>query len=124
MARRDWEAIASEFIKGDESLRELAKRREIPWSTVRDRAQREDWVGRRERFRSREGRDRVERLTGLLLDRIEQSLDGEEALPLKDLKAVTGALRELQELCTPEEKAGGSDTLTVRFVGESEEMSR
>ena len=65
----------------------------------------------------------MERLTGLVLDRIEQSLDGEEALPLKDLKAVTGALRELQELCTPEERAGG-EALTVRFVGEAEEMSR
>ena len=120
---RDYTQARRAYVEENKSLREIAEETGISVHTLRDRMRAEDWSGRREQFRSREGRDRVERLTGLLLDRIEQSLDGEEALPLKDLKAVTGALRELQELCTPEEKAGAG-ALTVRFVGESEEMSR
>ena len=121
---RDYTQARRAYVEENKSLQTIAEETGISIHTLRGKRRSEDWVGQRERFRSREGRDRVERLTGLLLDRIEQSLDGEETLPLKDLKAVTGALRELQELCTTDEKTGGSDTLTVRFVGESEEMSR
>ena len=121
---RDYTQARRAYVEENKSLQTIAEETGISIHTLRDKRRSEDWVGQRERFQSREGRDRVERLTGLLLDRIEQSLDGEETLPLKDLKAVTGALREIQELCTTDEKTGGSDTLTGRFVGESEEMSR
>ena len=43
MAERDWLAIASEYIEGDDSLRALAKKHAVPWSTLRDRARREAW---------------------------------------------------------------------------------
>ena len=121
---RDYTQARRAYVEEGKSLREIAEEIGIPYSTVKEKARAGNWKEQRERFRSSEGRDRVERLTGMLLDRLEQSLDGEEALPLKDLKAVTGALRELQELCTPEEKTGGAEALTVRFVGEAEEMSR
>lgn len=121
---RDYTQARRAYVEENKSLQTIAEETGISIHTLRGKRRSEDWAGQRERFQSREGRDRVERLTGLLLDRIEQSLDGEETLPLKDLKAVTGALREIQELCTADEKTGGSDTLTVRFVGESEEMSR
>ena len=120
---RDYTQARRAYVEEGKSLHLIAEETGISIHTLRRRKSAEDWNAQRERFRSCEGRDRVERLTGLLLERIEQSLDGEEALPLKDLKAVTGALRELQELCTPEERAGG-EALTVRFVGEAEEMSR
>ena len=120
---RDCTQARRAYVEEGKSLRAIAAETGISCETLRSRKRAEDWDSQRERFRSREGKDRVERLTGLVLDRIERSLDGEETLPLKDLKAVTGALKELQELCVPEERAGAG-ALTVRFVGETEEMSR
>ena len=120
---RDCTQARRAYVEEGKSLREIAAETGISDRTLRSRRRAEDWDAQRERFQSREGRDRVERLTGLVLDRIEQSLDGEEALPLKDLKAVSGALKELQELVAPEERQS-AEPLTVRFVGEAEEFSR
>ena len=55
-----------------------------------------------------------------LLARIERFID-EDALELKELKTVTGALKELQGLW--EEKGGADRVVTVLFEGETEEMS-
>ena len=52
MAERDWTAIASEYIEGEGSLRALAERHAIPWSTLRDRARRESWETRRREMRA------------------------------------------------------------------------
>ena len=57
-------------------------------------------------------------------ERIEGKLR-EDALEAKDFKSVSGALKELSELQAGREKPNGeSTTLTVSFVGETEEMSR
>ena len=69
-----------------------------------------------------EERAELARIGRKLLRRIEECLDREE-LELKDLKAVTGALKELQSLWEDREDAN-SGALTVRFQGETEEMSR
>ena len=112
---RDCTQARRAYVEEGKSLRAIAVETGISDRTLRSRRRAEDWDAQRERFQSREGRDRVERLTGLVLDRIEQSLDGEEALPLKDLKAVTGALKELQELVAPEERQS-AEPLTVRYA--------
>ncbi len=70
----------------------------------------------------REDREELARVGRKLLRRIEEYLDGEEAPELKDLKTVTGALKELQSLWEEREDAH-SGALTVRFQGEAEEMS-
>ena len=41
---------------------------------------------------------------GKLLDNMEQRLDSGATLEVKDYKAVTGALKELKELCAAAEK--------------------
>ena len=65
----------------------------------------------------------IERLGGKLLENMEQLLEGEGKIELKDYKTVTAALRELKELCrSGEEKEDKS--LVVRFVGEAEDMAR
>ncbi len=69
-----------------------------------------------------EGREELARVGRKLLRRIEAYLDREEELELKDLKTVTGALKELQGLFEDGEDAQGG-ALTVRFEGEAEEMS-
>ena len=73
------------------------------------------------------GRKTISGLRGSLRDqkkgrRIEDCLDREGELDLKELKTVTGALKELQSLWEEKNgtKGGG---LTVRFEGEAEEMS-
>ena len=70
----------------------------------------------------REDREELARVGRKLLRRIEEYLDGEETPELKDLKTVTGALKELQSLWEERENAH-SGALTVRFQGEAEEMS-
>ena len=70
----------------------------------------------------REDREELARVGRKLLRRIEEYLDGEETPELKDLKTVTGALKELQSLWEEREDAH-SGALTVRFQGEAEEMS-
>ena len=60
-----------------------------------------------------------------LLERIEDKLQEDEGLEVKDFKTVSGALKEIHEICGGKDKnAGENGTLTVRFVGETEEMSR
>ena len=70
----------------------------------------------------REDREELARVGRKLLRRIEEYLDGEETPELKDLKTVTGALKELQSLWEERENTH-SGALTVRFQGEAEEMS-
>ena len=120
---RDCTQARRAYVEEGKELRTIAAETGISYRTLYRRCCAEDWKGQREQRQNREGKERMGRLTALLLDRIERQLDEGETLPLKDLKAVTGALRELQELSAPEERAGG-EPLTVRFVGETEEMSR
>lgn len=63
----------------------------------------------------------VGRLGRKLLRRIEQTLDAEGEIDLRDLKTAAGALREICAML--EESGGAPPPLTVRFVGETEEMS-
>ena len=61
-------------------------------------------------------------MAGKLLRLIEDGLDGDSGLALKEIKTLTGALKELQSLGESRETEGGKG-LTVRFLGETEEMS-
>ena len=71
----------------------------------------------------REEQAELSRIACKLLRRIEEYLDREEALDIKELKTVTGALKELQGVWEEKDEAG-SGALTVRFEGETEAMSR
>ena len=66
----------------------------------------------------------VDRVARKLLERIEDKLQEDEGLEVKDFKTVSGALKEIHEICGRDKGGGESGTLTVRFVGETEEMSR
>ena len=63
------------------------------------------------------------RIVAKLLDRMELLLDGGEALDGKELKTLTGALKELSELRGGEEE-NVQQRLEVCFIGETEELSR
>ena len=120
---RDWEALRRAAVEGGESLASLSRRTGIPYTTLLNRAVKEGWDPERDAppF-SQPERDAFARIAGKLLRRIEDGLDGEKSFELKDIKTLTGALKELQSL--GEAKDGGDGGgLTVRFVGEAEEMS-
>ena len=63
----------------------------------------------------------MERISGKLLNNIEQRLDSGALLEPKDYKAVTGALKELRELQRGDVKK--EEGLVVRFADGTEEMS-
>ena len=69
-----------------------------------------------------EEQEALKRVGRKLLRCFEDFLDRAEEPDLKDLKTVTGALKELQSLWDDDE-AAHSGALIVRFEGETEEMS-
>ena len=123
---RDWEEIRRAVTEEGESLRGAAKRFGVPYSTLRQRAERENWQASEPRKRNGK-RQKADfgRVGRKLLKRIERCLDEGREIDLKEIKAVTGALKELQTLYAEAEGGhGGGRTLTVRFEGEAEEMSK
>ena len=121
---RDWTAPRKAFIEEGKSLAQIAREASVPYSTVAERAKRENWRGQREAYLNEDNDRRLERLTRKLLDQIDAVLSAGDGMDAKDFKAVTGALRELKELRGEKETGAGGGELTVRFVGEAEEFSR
>ena len=117
MAERDWTAIASEYIEGEGSLRALAERHAIPWSTLRDRARREAWEAfRRDARAAKESglsggdpaaahektarendAERIFRVTDKLVRRAEELLDGGE-IGARELGELMRAIKNAKEI--------------------------
>lgn len=117
MAERDWLAIASEYIEGEDSLRALAKKHAIPWSTLRDRARREAWeMFRRDARAAKESgssggdpaaahekttrendAERIFRVTDKLVRRAEELLDGGE-IGARELGELMRAIKNAKEI--------------------------
>ena len=149
MAKRNWEAIAEAYIEGGMSLRELSRKRDIPWSTLRDRARRENWEVRR-RLRqegareglSHPGAEQIFRVTDKLVRRAEEILDGEDAVGARELAELMRAIKNAKEIRmlrsaldereqearvrALEEKGEGSgrEALLIEFSPEAEEAAR
>ena len=121
---RDWTALRRAFIEEGKSLTQIAREASVPYSTLTERAKRENWRGQREAFLNEDNDRRLERLTRKLSDQIDAVVSAGDGMDAKDFKAVTGALRELKELRGEKETGAGGGELTVRFVGEAEEFSR
>ena len=121
----DWDEIRNACVENGESLKSLAERYGVSYGALRKRASREGWRRQKSRQeRETAKREEIERVGRKLLARIETCLDEGKEIDLKEIKAVTGALKELQALDGEPGESGGERTLTVRFVGGTEEMSR
>ena len=68
---RDWTAPRKAFIEEGKSLAQIARESSVPYSTLTERAKRENWRGQREAFLNEDNDRRLERLTRKLLDRID-----------------------------------------------------
>ena len=120
---RDWDEIRRAYLEG-ENQKSLSERFGIPLATIQGRARREGWKAQRGLEDGQTlGQTELVRVGRKLLNRIESCLDEGKEIDLKELKAVTGALKELQGL-QEEKDAERGGALTVRFLGEAEEMSR
>ena len=125
MAERDWTAIASEYIEGEGSLRALAERHAIPWSTLRDRARRESWETRRREMRAANAEnsfrgerpaphekpfrddtaaphekdaERIFRVTDKLIQRAEEILDSGGEVGARELGELMRAIKNAKEI--------------------------
>lgn len=122
--KTDWEKIREEYLSQRISLSELARRHGLGYSTVRYHCVREGWDAQGEQTESELEARRVEQVGIKLLRRLERTID--EDGDIKDIKAMTGALRELRDIQQrgePEQEDDGR-ALEVCFMGESGELSR
>ena len=53
MAKADWTAIKAEYISGGISQRKLAEKYGVPFPTLRDRADRQEWAKERDKARDK-----------------------------------------------------------------------
>lgn len=53
MSHVDWDKIKAEYLQGDMSQRKLAEKYNVSYSTLRDRANNEEWAKKREEIRSK-----------------------------------------------------------------------
>jgi hypothetical protein len=135
----DWASIRSEYIYSSISTRDLAKKRGVPYATLRKRAEREKWAQKRAEADARMGADiesiakeakaelvsgEVDRLTRLmgiadkLAERINDFIDAdfngkESAKGYKDLVDALKNLKDIQELSVEE----GEGTGVLRIEG-------
>ena len=87
--RTDWNVIKAEYIAGGISQRKLAKKYDIPFPTLRDRAKNEEWAKQRDKVRDRavtktiektanavvSNAVKLERAKGLAIDRLIKALE-------------------------------------------------
>ena len=118
----DWYALRRRFVEQGERLRDIAADSGVAYSTVAAHAKREDWRGQRSAWRDRTRDCEIVSIRDRLLGRIDRALE-EDGIEINDLKTVSGALRELSQIQEGGAEAGRGE-LTVRFLGEAEEMSR
>ena len=58
----DWRAIKTEYITGNISMRELAEKHNIPFRTLRNRAQEEQWGANKSKTRARQEQRTLEKV--------------------------------------------------------------
>lgn len=121
----DWERIKNRYLSTDISCTRLAEETGISYQALCRRMRKEKWKELKEKAKSENEESRMDRVTAKLLEKMEMAIDRSEEMDSKEIKAMTGALKELRELQRDGTDAeGGGRRLEVCFIGETEELSR
>jgi RecG-like helicase len=120
-----WGEIEDEYLNGQMTLKELAERRGISYDNLKKRASRYRWVDRRKQLEEQYSKNRLAHATELLLIKISQALEREDLDP-KDYKALSSALKELEEVQEhlDTEATSQQEGIVVQLSKELEELSR
>lgn len=121
---KDWSQIKEEYIATDSSCRKLAAKYGLAHSTVSLRATKEGWPQLRKARRQEEQKltDALQTVADKLLHRIEASVDGDEKLDVKDLRALVSAVKDLiaiREACPELERLARVAELENALGGQS-----
>lgn len=111
-----WDKLRMEYISSsDSSIRGIAKKYGIPYNAVRNRCQKEDWLGQRETMRQQMFRKSIDlvsdtqaeecsrafRLASKVIDKLEEvidTVDARDSDATRYLKNITSAIKDLKEI--------------------------
>lgn len=111
----DWRQIKTEYITGNISMRELAAKHNIPFRTLRNRAQEEQWGANKSKTRARQEQKTIEkvveqestrlaktddkyfRIIDKLFDKAEKLVEDTEVLTPTMLKDMATTMKYLKE---------------------------
>ena len=121
----DWEGIKNRYLCNENSLLKLSEDEGVNCRTLCRRAKKENW-SELKKIRMESGSEgRMERVTAKLLEKMELAIDRSTEMDSKEIKAMTGALKELREMRREgSDEYGSGRRLEVCFLGETEELSR
>ena len=121
----DWEGIKNRYLSTEISLSKLAESEGVNYTTLCRRARKENWFALKKLRMESGSEGRMERVTAKLLEKMELAIDKSAEMDSKEIKAMTGALKELREMRREgSEDYGSGRRLEVCFLGETEELSR
>ena len=121
----DWEGIKNRYLCNEISLLKLSEDEGVNYRTLCRRAKKETWVELKKSREESGSEGRMERVTAKLLEKMELAIDRSTEMDSKEIKAMTGALKELREMRREgSEEYGSGRRLEVCFLGETEELSR
>ena len=121
----DWEGLKNRYLCNEISLLKLSEDEGVNHRTLCRRAKKENWVELKKSREESGSEGRMERVTAKLLEKMELAIDRSTEMDSKEIKAMTGALKELREMRREgSEEYGSGRRLEVCFLGETEELSR
>lgn len=110
----DWQSIKTEYITTDTSYRKLAKKYGVSYTTIGEKARKEDWQKEREQFRDKslsktlrkiaEGQakraSRLQTVTDKLLSKIEKAVDliDMDVFDTQAIRQITASLKDIKEI--------------------------
>lgn len=108
----DWTAARDEYIQGGVTYRQLAAKYSVPLRTLGKRAKAEDWVGLRQQVIDKSATlaanaaaqakadmaTRIYDSAGLMLDKVLDALQQDDAITPKDIRALTAAVKDIREI--------------------------
>lgn len=108
----DWKAVKTEYITTDTSYRKLAKKYNIPYSTIFRRASQEQWVEQKEQFevkavaksvaavenKQAERATKIIDIANKLLEKMYDSIDTLDPSDRQGMRHITSALKDIKDI--------------------------